>query len=333
LVINAQRQRAAVLVPAALAAFLLLTAARAETPPRNVEAAIPSLEQTFLAHPENYVNGWNLALAYVETGRLEKAHAQIGLLLKKHNTAELHNLYALTKEKLSHPEQAALEYETAARMEPSEKHLNDWGAFLLRRAAPDASLQIYRKAIELHPKSAALRIGLGLAHHARGEYNEAIESVCAAVDLDPNDPRPILFLGSLLDTSPTLGPQIARRLENFVRLYPNNAQAQLYYGLSLWKEPERQSLPVDAAKVEKHLAAAAKLDPDSFEAWLQLGILYERSGRDSEVIRVLQQAARLRPTSEAVHYRLGRAYQRVGRNADAEREFELYRRFRRPPKK
>lgn len=320
-----QRHWAAVCLAAALLPAL------AQNP--KIEAALPSLERSFRSQPESYDAGWNLALAYVETGRLEQARAQIEALLKRHKTAELHNLYGTTEEKLSRYEQAAREFEIAARMEPSEKNLNDWGGFLLRRAALDASLRVYLRAVELHPKSAALRIGLGLAHHARREYDEAIESVCTAVDLNPQDPRPLVFLGSLLDTSPKLGPQVARRLENFARLYPDNAQAQLYYGLSLWKEAERQSLPVDVDKVEQHLAAAATLDPSSFEAWLQLGILFERARRDTDMIKALRQAARLRPENDAVHYRLGRAYQRTGQTAAAEKEFDLYRRYRRPAAK
>jgi tetratricopeptide (TPR) repeat protein len=327
LVIARTKQWAAVCT----AVFLALSSTGlAGTRSQQVEAALPSLERTYRQQPDTYANAWNLALAYFETGRLEKARVHIRTLLTKWKMAELHNLLGAVEEKQLRHEDAAREYEAAARMEPNEKNLGDWAGFLLRRAALDASIQVYGKAIELHPKSAALRIGLGLAHHGRGEYDEAMESICAAVDLDPNDPRPIVFLGSLADTSPRLAPVVTRRLKSFARLYPRNAQAQLYYALALWKEAERQSAPLDVGAIEKHLSAAAALDASSFEARLQLGILYERAGRDKEAIPVLIEAARLQPESEAVHYRLARVYQRTGQSELAKREFERYRRLRRP---
>jgi tetratricopeptide (TPR) repeat protein len=327
LVIARTKQRAVVSIAAV---FALSSAVFADTRSQQIEAALPSLERAYRLQPDTYSNAWNLALAYFETGRLEKAQAHIRTVLSKWKTAELHNLLGAVEEKRSRQEDASREYEAAARMEPNEKNLGDWAGFLLRRAALDASVQVYGRAIELHPKSAALRIGLGLAHHGRGEYDAAMESICAAVDLDPNDPRPIVFLGSLADTSPRLAPEVARRLETFARLYPRNAQAQLYYALALWKEAERKSVPLDVAAIEKHLRAATSLDASSFDARLQLGILYERVGRNKDAIPVLVEAARLRPESEAVHYRLARAYQRTGQSELAIKEFERYRRLRRP---
>jgi tetratricopeptide (TPR) repeat protein len=295
---------------------------------QTLRAAVPALEQAYRVEPKNYANAWNLALAYFKLGEFDKAHTHIRDVLKARNTAELHNLLGAVQEKAGDNESAAREYETAARMEPSEKNLGDWAGFLIRRAALDAAMRIYRRGIELHPKSASLRIGLGLAYHGRGEYDEAVQWLCEAVDLDPGDPRPILFLGGLLDTSPKFAPQVTRRLENFVRLYPNNARAHLYYALSVWKEAETKGVPVNVPVVERHLKTAADLDAASFDAHLQLGILYEQAGRDADAIPVLAEAARLQPDSEAVHYRLARAYQRTGQQDLARKEFEKYRRVR-----
>jgi tetratricopeptide (TPR) repeat protein len=296
---------------ALLAAALLLRAA---------DVPLRDLERAYQAQPGVYANGWNLALAYFELGRLKEARAHIERLLEKGQTAELHNLHGAVLEKSGVLQEAAREFEAAARLEPSEKNLGDWAGFLVRRAAIDPAIAIYRRAIELHAKSAALRIGLGLAYHGRGEYDEAAKWICAAVDLDPNDPRPIPFLGSLVDTSPKFAPEISRRLANFVRLYPQNPQAHVYYALSLPKE--------NSALIESHLKTAAGLDSTSFEARLHLGILYERLGKDDDAIRVLTEAIDLKPESEAAHYRLARVYQRSGKSALAEREFEKLKRLR-----
>ena len=52
-------------------------------------------------------------------------------LLKKKNTAELHNLLGEIEEKDGKFVAAANEFQTAAHMDPSENNLFDWGSELL----------------------------------------------------------------------------------------------------------------------------------------------------------------------------------------------------------
>jgi predicted Zn-dependent protease len=53
---------------------------------------IPYLEVAQRLDPTHYVNGYDLALAYLETNKLVQARQQVHSLLQRQNLAELHNL-------------------------------------------------------------------------------------------------------------------------------------------------------------------------------------------------------------------------------------------------
>lgn len=293
----------------------------------QLAAAIPYLERAQEIDPSHYANSWDLALAYFETGNLIKARRQIQSMIARKDTAELHNLLGDVEEKAGKPVDAATQYQIAAHMEPNEKNLSAWGNHLLHYRAFDSALEVYRRGVEMYPKSSPLRVGLGVTYYSRRQYDEAVEALCRAIDLDPSDPRPIGFLGSMYDVSPKLAEEVTRRFAQYVRIYPGNAQANFYYGMSLWKQGENGSAPADLPVVEKHLKTAARLDPRLYDAPLQLGILYERQHRDAEAVQALNQAIHLHPDLDTPHYHLARLYQRMGENALAQKERENYKRL------
>jgi Flp pilus assembly protein TadD len=97
----------------------------------KVAEAARFLGQAQKIDPSSYDNGYDLSLAYVLTGRLADARELVQDLLKRKNTAELHNLLGEIEEKDGKFVEAANEYETAAHMDPSESNLFDWGSELL----------------------------------------------------------------------------------------------------------------------------------------------------------------------------------------------------------
>jgi len=100
----------------------------------TVAKGIPFLEKAQQINPAAYDNGYDLSLAYLVTGHLPESRGSVESLLKQKETAELHNLLGQIDEKDGQFVAAANEFETAARMEPSESNLFDWAAeFLLHR--------------------------------------------------------------------------------------------------------------------------------------------------------------------------------------------------------
>src|SRR5436305_1977037 len=97
----------------------------------KIAEAAPFLEKAQQINPSSFDNGYDLSLAYIQIGRLRDARQLIQDLLKRKNTAELHNLLGEVEEKDGKFVAAENEYETAAHMEPSESNLFDWGSALL----------------------------------------------------------------------------------------------------------------------------------------------------------------------------------------------------------
>jgi tetratricopeptide (TPR) repeat protein len=208
-------------------------------------------------------------------------------------------------------------------MDPTEKHVFDFGNTLLRYGASGKSLTILRYGVEKYPRSVQLRVALGAALHALRQYDEAVEALCQAVDLDPADSRALYFLGEMHDISPAMAGEVTRRLEGFVRLYPQNASANYYYAMSLWKG-SGQEAQENLKRVEQLLLKAAALDEKMHQAQFQLGALDERLGRDQDAIRHYEKAVSIDPGYEAAYYKLGHAYRRTGQTDNAKKALATY---------
>jgi tetratricopeptide (TPR) repeat protein len=156
-----------------------------------------------------------------------------------------------------------------------------------------------------------MRVGLGVALYASEEYDEAIKVLCEAVDLAPNDPKPLTFLGMARRVSPELAQQVDDRLEGFAERYPENPAANYEYAMSLWdRKGGEEGKNLD--QIEKLLRKAIATAPEWFEPHYQLGLLYESELRYVEAIRETRRASALEPAFRPAHFRLAGLYKRIG---------------------
>jgi tetratricopeptide (TPR) repeat protein len=193
-------------------------------------------------------------------------------------------------------------------------------------------------------------IALGVSWYARGSYDQAAQCLVNASDLAPDNPTPYLFLGKMQSVEGTPSEKSAQRLERFAQLQPDNALANYYYAVSLWKQSassvdtERDSGRENdrdntrSARVESLLHKVVHLDPKLGAAYLQLGILYSQRKDFSRAISAYQRAIEVSPeevsreqvtpesneTLEVAHYRLAQAYLRTGDKARAQQELQLH---------
>ncbi|PYX80095.1 MAG: hypothetical protein DMG70_25130 [Acidobacteria bacterium] len=283
------------------------------------------LEHAARLNPSDYDNSYQLALAHAGAAEYERARQTVQNLLVGHDRAELHRLLGEIDEKLSDPLAAVHEYQRAAELEPSEPNLFDWAAELLIHRATEPSIQVFTKGHRLFPHSVRMLAGLGVAWYAQGVPDEAARRLCEASDLNPGDPGPYLLLGKMLSAESAVWDEVGKRLERFARLEPENALANYYYALSLWKE--RRDLSENLAKVEGLLAKAVHLDPKLDLAYLQLGILYSEQKDLPKAISAYQKAIETNRRMEEAHYRLGQAYAQTGENLKAQGEIQLYKEF------
>ncbi len=272
------------------------------------------LQKAQQLNPEDYNTGYDLSLAYLNSGDPASASTLLRKMIAQRETGELDNLLAEANEGAGDYKTAALEYHRAAELDPSENNIFDLASFLLQHANYegflDNSLTFFQYGVQKYPRSPKMTVGLGVALYAEGRYDDAVRTLCAAVDLDPTDPKPFQFLGKVSTVSPAWIPEIRKRLEKFVALYPNNGPAIYYYAMGLWRRSEGESA-ADLPKVEALLKRAIAAAPTFYEAHYELGILYQDQQKYPDAIRELNQTVALRPDFNRAHYRLFLLYSRT----------------------
>jgi tetratricopeptide (TPR) repeat protein len=220
--------------------------------------------------------------------------------------------------------EAGREYRRAAELDSSEPNLFNWGTELLIHRAAEPATEVFAKGHRLFPRSLRMRLGMAAAWYARGDYERAAQSFFEACDLNPNDPGPYMFLGKVQSIEITKLEGYMERLARFAKLHPENAWANYYYAVGLWKQrkgPEDSQTP---ARVRELLEKAVRLDAGLGAAYLQLGIVYSDQNDDTRAIVAYQKAIAASPQMDEPHYRLGQAYERTGQKVKARQELEAY---------
>lgn len=290
--------------------------------------AVPLLARAQKINPAAYDNGYDLATADFLTGRLQDARQVAEKLLASRNTGEVYNLLGQIDEKLGNYLSAAHDYETAARIDPTDDNLFAWGGELLIHRTYEPAVAVFKYATQRFPDSPRLQIGLGMALYARGLYSESVAALLKAVDLAPDDARCYQFLARAYDRSPQQVDDVIERFRRYAALQPANAQAQYYYAMSLWKGKRLEQSSPDLATVQDLLKKSVSLDPDFADAHLQLGNLYAAQHDYQNSIPEYQLTIKLNPNQPDAHYRLATDYVHVGKKDLADQQFAIYRKQR-----
>ena len=296
-----------------------------------------SLRDTLARRPDNFEANRQLGQLLAEKGNSAEA---LRLLQRASQlnpgNADVHHLLGDVEEKLDNPLQAVREYQRAAELDPNETNLFDWGAELLAHRALEPAAEVFAKGNRLFPKSSRMLVALGVAWYARGSYDQAAKCLVSASDLDPLDPTPYLFIGRMqsVQIAPLEGS--VETLARFAQLQPQNALANYYYAVSLWKQTEGEKSSENdgeknndrSARIDSLLLKAVRLDPKLSAAYLQLGILYSERGDLARAISAYRDAiaagSDLDDTLTQTHYRLAQAYLRNGEKDKAKEELEVH---------
>jgi tetratricopeptide (TPR) repeat protein len=297
--------------------------------------AIPYLERAAAAKAGSYENAYDLVLANADAGNYEKARMQATALLPNHelpnhDQAELHHLLGDIGEHLGNSLEAVREYQRAAELDPGEGYIFDWGSELLLHHAPEPALEVFSKGNHLFPRSARILIGLGAALFSRGSYDQAVQKICEASDLNPDDAAPYLFLAKMVSGNAVPAEALVEKLHRFVTLQPQNAEANYYYALALWNQHKNSSADVtqNVAEIETLLRQAIRVDEKFAAAYLQLGIIHSEQKDFPAAIADYRQAIQVAPRMpmimEEAHYRLAHAYRETGESEKAKAELQIY---------
>ncbi|HKT10512.1 MAG TPA: tetratricopeptide repeat protein [Terriglobia bacterium] len=291
------------------------------------EAAIPYFQTAQRAQPSSYGNGYDLALALLESGKLVDARRQIQALLELRDRSELHALLADVEEKSGNYVAAANEYQQAAQMEPSESNIFHWGSELLLHQTLNPAIEVFSKGVQRYPNSPRLRVGLGLALYWSGRYEDAVKALIRATDLSPSDSRPYYFLSKAYAHSQGQADEVIKRFQRFSRLRPQDSRATYYYAMSLWKGKQNVASGPSLDHVVMLLSRAIQLDPAFAQAHLELGDLYSQQHKYAEAVPEYRRAIELDSKLVDAYYRLGQAYARLGNAEMAKEEFQIHKRL------
>jgi tetratricopeptide (TPR) repeat protein len=291
--------------------------------------ALPYLDRASQLRPLDYAASYALARAHADAGDYQDARARVRALQAVQDKAgqekaELHHLLGDVEEKLGNSLEAVQEYQRAVELSPSEPNLFDWGAELLMHRAMEPAIEVFTKGNHVFPHSVRILVGLGVSWYARGSYEPAVQRLCEASDLNPDDPSPYLFLGKIQSVEKTQPDALAERLRRFVTLQPENSLANYYYALSLWKGRKGPEDGEALAQVQALLEKAVRLDPKLGPAYLQLGILYSERKDLPKAISAYQQTIEVNPSLEEANYRLAQAYRQSGQKLKAQEELQVY---------
>lgn len=287
--------------------------------------AIPFLKRAQEIDPSAYNNGYDLALAQEQTGQFKKASEQLQKLISLHDSAELHSLLGEVEEKSRNYLASAAQYDQAARMDPSEQNILNWGAELLLHQTFAAAIEVFKAGTVHFPQSAQLNNGLGIALYGAGQTDDAVRAYFRASDLVPSDPLPLMFLGKVCDSaSPDLAAQIRSRLQSFLAHDFKSAELNYDLAVCLWRGNSVDSNPELATQIESLLKHSLVLDPNYADAYFQLGNLYSERHSYEEAIANYEHAIKVNPHSANFHYRFGQALARAGNSARAQEEFAIF---------
>jgi tetratricopeptide (TPR) repeat protein len=296
---------------------------------RRLDAAVPFFEKAYQLNPSDYSNGWDLALSYLSAHKIDAARKVASALQRQNDKAELHNLLGSIEEAAGDLRAAVAEYQRAAQMDPTEKNVFDYATGFSKGKAYAEARQVFQYGVKQYPKSARMRLGLAVALHGLGQYFEAVAALCEAVDLDPDDARPVYFLTSMHDISPELSEHVTSRLAHLAEVHRDNAQVNYGYAVSLWKRTQGTADDARLLEVKKLLLRAVRLDPELADAHFQLGTLYAQRGELSDAIHELEIAVRLEPKAPDYHYRLARAYSAARMPAKAAEQMRIFQELKR----
>jgi len=284
--------------------------------------ALPYLHAASLYRPGDPDNEFDLAAALLHSGDTQAAKAKLQNLLTFDDTAPVHHLLAEAEEKLNTPLNAVRHYQRAAELAPSETNLFDWGAELLLHHASEPAIEVFSKGVRQFPRSVRMRVGLGVAWYTRGSYDQAVQYLCNASDVDPSDSRPYLFLGKMLAAESGQAQIIIEKMERFVRLRPEDPLANYYLALGLSRESTGRNQDTD--RIESLLQKSVHLDPKFEAGYLHLGILHFDRKEYSKAISDYQRTIALNSEMEEAHYRLAQAYKQMGDMDKSNEESRIY---------
>jgi tetratricopeptide (TPR) repeat protein/predicted Ser/Thr protein kinase len=156
----------------------------------------------------------------------------------------------------------------------------------------DQAIAASRRAVELNDKVAPAYVTLGIIYNGTGRYEQAVEVLNQALDLDSTNRAASLRLGSALESLNQLDSAEAV-YKRTIEMRPDHWSGYNRLGLFYAHHGHYAD-----ALIQANLAAA--LEPEGFEAWNDIGSLYFRIGNTDRAVEMWQRSLAIDRTYSAL---------------------------------
>jgi len=296
-----------------------------------------------------------LGTAYAEQGRLDEAIQTFHTALRfNKNDPKVHTNLGVAYYKKGRTAEALSELNKAIAIDPQDAlaYYNLANIFTDQERWDDA-IEVYRKAVRILPSEPMIRHNLAYALNRNGMRREAIDEYLEAIRnkndlveshknlaalylqedqidealqhyqeanrIQPDDPMVHRMIGSLYKKQ-KLFDLALREFEKAAQLDPN-ATTYYQWGTVLDQKKEWE-------KAIRAYQRAIELNPEMVEAYINLGVNYQKRNQLELSMKAFLEAMRLQPKLAEAHNNLGYLYQQKGLIELARLEYELALQFR-----
>jgi tetratricopeptide (TPR) repeat protein len=210
---------------------------------------------------------------------------------------------------------------TAERRQRAADSLVLLAIVLGARGDDDHALKTVERAVQLAPNNYDAQFTLGRALYSVGNSAGAAKAFGAALKIKPDDARALFFLATTLEAAGETEAASSAYTE-LARRHPNAPEGHLGLGVMLVKRGG-----ADVSRGIEELRTTIRLDPNQYEAQVNLGRALLTQKLPAESITHFQRAAELWPGNPEPHYQLAIAYRRLGFNDKAIAETAIVKRI------
>lgn len=220
--------------------------------------------------------------------------------------AEIYAALAEVYQAANRPENAIPAMRLAIEKEPTNESFRiRYGLLLIDSKAPAAAVIRIEEAIKDFPKSARLRLLLGMAHFTVGKSNEAQAAFESALTIEPNLVPALGYLATIYAEQGRFD-EAAKVYERTIGYDDKNPLLHYLLADTLLK---MQNAP--AERIEGESKRAIALDANLAAAYSVLGRFYVRQARWEDARIALERGVRLNPKMADALYQLGLVYARL----------------------
>ncbi|MCX5795392.1 MAG: tetratricopeptide repeat protein [Elusimicrobia bacterium] len=188
----------------------------------------------------------------------------------------------------------------ASKNSPAYRPIGCLAQAYAQRGDQERAIPLYRRALELNPRSVENQYDLGNSLRSVGRCREAVAHYAAAVQLKPFADG-FNNLGLAFACSGDIAPAIAA-YRQAIRVSPDSVEALVNLGNLLQKKG-------DFAESRDSYTRALRLEPNRAEIHNNLGLLLARNGAVDEAIVHFKEVVRLKPDDPQARANLDKAFQ------------------------